>query len=313
MWQVILNTRPANAPHAASTVLPLRTNVLAFHVFSALMLTCLQSKLPAQIERQGLGVRAIYLPIIIYLTAQSAYADNIYTFMQFDCDETANRLEIKEVYAQHFELTSIDDVPDVPGVIKDLGIEYVRNENGNRVLKKKQLPKTVGSCRLSDLKNEQIEITLTLTDIHTSRVKGLCAAASGPAFEIIFNNKAIARFPSAKDRCYQKHNPLDIARVEYSQGRLKVCRIPQSSLSSLQNLTVSRELELCVYRTPEGIKNGQDIMKDFSQVSLVHLDQVKTTQQNQQEQIAQLENELRETKSNLAAEQSRTFWQRLFK
>jgi len=254
-------------------------------------------------------VRIIYLAVIMCLTAQSAYADNIYTFMQFDCDESSNSLEIKEVRRADYDLKSLDEVP---GVIKDLGIEHIRNEHGKMVLKTGQLPKTVGSCSLSHLKNEKIEITLSLTEIHSSRVKGLCAAASGPAYEVLLNNKAIARFPSKKDKCYPKFNPLDITRMDYSHGRVGICRVPDNTISNMQNLTARGDLELCLYGTPEEIISIQDVMKDFSQASLVHLDQVKVTQKSQQEQIFQLEKELKETKLNLTVEQSKTFWQRLF-
>lgn len=284
-------------------------------------------------------MRIIYLAIIMCLTAQSAYADNIYTFMQFDCDESSNRLEIKKVYTADYDLKSLDKVP---GVIKDLGIEYIRNEHGRTIVKTGQLPKVVGSCSLSNLKNEKIEITLSLTEIHSARVRGLCAAASGPAYEVLLSNKAIARFPSKKDRCYPKLNPLDITRMEYSRGVASLCRVPDNSSSNIQNLTVRWEGELCLDGTPEEIINNQDVIKDFQkelydnialdeahrelhiyrnrdassaqsgQANQESLKQLKATHKNQQEEIVQLEKELKETKSKLTTEQSKTFWQKLF-
>lgn len=263
------------------------------------------------------------------LSIQSARADSIYTFMQFDCDESNNTLEIKELHAADYpEFKSLDGES---GVLKDLGIEYIQTEHGTKV-KDGQLPKTVGRCSLSNTKNETIDVSFSLKEIHLARVRGLCGAASGPVYEVLFNDTIVARFPSGKDQCYPKYNPLNIARLEYIRGRAGLCRVSDNLRSDTEKLRVSWEGELCFYGSPEKFINNRKERKGFEQElfenialddadnELPHygrargssVDPAQARHKDQQEKIIQLEKELEETKSELTTEQSKTFWQRLF-
>lgn len=204
----------------------------------------------AYIETEGSAVRVFYFVIIMCLMAQPAYADNIYTFMQFDCDESSNRLEIKEVRAADYDLKSLDEVP---GVIRDLGLAYIGNDHGRTVLKAGQLPKTVASCSLTDPNGEKTEVTLSLMEIHFSRARGMCGAASGPVFNVVLNDTVLARLPSRKDRCFPRYNPLDIARLEYRSGKVGLCRGSNEQWARKPTPKVTWKGELCFYGTPEQI------------------------------------------------------------
>lgn len=263
--------------------------------------------------------------------------------MQFNCDASNNTLTIKKVRATDYpDFKSLDDVP---GVLKeDLGIEYIHSEH-NTVVKDGQLPKTVASCNLSDAKNQKTVVTLSLSEVHIGRVRGLCGAASGPAYEVLIGDKIIARFASDKDQCYPIFNPLDINRMEYSWGRIGLCRVPENSSANIQNLSVRWEGELCLYGTPDAIIDNQEIMKGFEQelfdkIGLdeahrqlhiyknkrilpaqfeatkqsyqTQLDRLKQTMKIQQTEIDQLQDELKQAQSNLKAETSKSFWQRVF-
>ena len=288
-------------------------------------------------------MRIIYLTIIMCLSIQSSYADSIYTFMQFDCDTANNTIEIKEVYAEDYP--EFESLNEVSGVLKkDSGIELISNEHGASI-NEGQLPKTKANCSLRNSKDDKLEVTLSLKDIHFARVRGLCAAATGPVHEVLLNNMLIARFPSGRDRCYPKFNPLDIIRMEYSHGVISLCRIPDYPSSRIQKLTVRWNGEICLSGTPEQIINNQDVMKDFQkelyddialeearrelhiyknkpassaspdQVEQQYqkkLGQLNATQKSQTERIVQLEKELKETKSSLTSEKEKTLWQRLF-
>lgn len=263
---------------------------------------------------------------------QSAAADSIYTFMQFNCDESKNTLEIKEVYATDYpEFKSLDEEP---GIIKDLDIEYIRTK-GITAVKEGQLPKSIANCNLQNSNKGTIELTLSLTEVHLGKLRGLCAAASGAAYEVLLDSKAIARFPSKKDDCLPRLNPLNIDHMKYSGGRIGLCRIPDNSSSNIQNLSVRFEGELCLYGTPEVIANNQEVMKDFEQevfdnlalyeakrelhvykkqkssADIKELSQLNATSKEQQEEIIRLREELQQTKSNLKAEESKSFWKRL--
>lgn len=275
------------------------------------------------------------------ITAQSAHADNIYKFMQFNCDESKNTLEIKKVHATDYpEFKSLDEAS---GVIKDLGVEYTLTD-GISAVKEGQLPKSIANCSLQHPEKGIVEFTLSLTEIHLGKVRGLCAAASGPAYEVLLNNKVVARFQSEKDRCYYNFNPLDIARMEYSWGLVGLCRIPHNSSSNIQSLQVRFEGELCLYGTPEGIVENQQVMKNFEQelfddIALdeakreLHtyknqkfeanlrelkqnhqrsIDKFETIKKEHQDEIYSLRKELDETKSKLKAEESKPFWKRIF-
>ena len=143
---------------------------------------------------------------------------------------------------------------------KDLGIELNRTE-GITIVKDGQLPKEIANCSLDNYeKEETVEFTLSLTELHLSTVRGLCAAASGTAYEVRLNNSVIARFPSRKDDCFPRLNPLNIDRMEYSWGRVGLCRVPDINILSLNGRF---EGELCLYGKPEVITNNQEVMKKF--------------------------------------------------
>lgn len=250
-------------------------------------------------------MRIQFTIFILWFSASTAYADAFSEFMQFNCDESRNLLNITKVYAEDYpEFESLDRLP---GILKeDLSVEVDVTEYASTV-KPGQFPRTIATCRLSNAQKQKHEIALILSDFHPAKYRGQCSAASGPAYEVHINGQVIARFRSRKEGCFGKVSRLDIGRLKYSGGQIELCRTPENSNRYAHGFEV--RWDMCLNGQTETLLNNHDVMKEFERGLL---DEAHAEQQKQQREINRLNEALAAVHAELEAEKSKPFWRRLF-